>query len=685
MSLKFLSVVTLLLGLIAGTFFATYLRSNLDLPTVEDIRNYQPPVSTKVLDCHGKLIAEFYYQRRTAVPLGEIPQYLKDAIIVVEDKRFYSHRGIDFIRVVGSLFYNLRSLKLRAQGASTITQQLARSMFLTMEKSLSRKFREIVLALELEKNYTKDEILELYLNVVYFGNGFYGVEAAAQGYFNKSVKELTLAQCALLASLPKAPNFYSPYSNPQAALKRRNFFLTMLYKHKKITKRKLDKALAEPLGVMPRKGPRNLAPYFVEEIRKYLVSKYGEDFVYTSGATVYSTLDLSFQEVANRVVDSILTAIELNYRLPRSKAKFDELVKADSTLKPNYLQGALIILDPNTGYIKAMIGGRDFYQSQFNRATQAKRQAGSAFKPFVYAAAFENGFTPADLEEDLPITINIPGSKPYAPENFDNTYLGKITLRRALALSRNLVAVRLITKVTPEEVVRVAHRLGIDNPIPPYYSIALGSCDVSLIEMTRSFTVFANGGNRVTPIYITKILDSEGRILEQNYPNPQPVLDPKIAYVLTNTLKSVINEGTASIIRRLGFNYPAAGKTGTTDDFTDTWFIGYTPDLVCGIWVGYDEKRTIYHNATGGGICAPIWAMVMKGIKSALAGIEFKEPEGIVHCEVCYYTGKLASPYCPKTYDEVFVLGTEPQGECIIHKQGGLPLPSDEGRNFGDF
>ncbi|MEO0131955.1 MAG: PBP1A family penicillin-binding protein [candidate division WOR-3 bacterium] len=683
--MKILAVIILLVGVLCGLGIFMVVRAMANLPTIEEIRDFTPLVSTKILDCHGELVGEFYYQRRTPVSLSEVPKYLKDALIVVEDKRFYSHRGIDFIRIFGALFYNLRSLKLRAQGASTITQQLARAMFLSYEKSLSRKFREILLALELEKNYSKDEILELYLNLVYFGNGFYGVEAAARGYFNKPVKELSLTQCALLAALPKAPNFYSPYSNPQGVLKRRNLFLKMLYKYKRITKEELEQALNEPLGVIPKRGPRNLAPYFVEEIRKYLVNKYGEDFVYTSGATVYSTLDLNFQRVANQVVESIVNKIELDYHLPNRKEKFDELIKNDSTRKPTYLQGALIAIDPSTGYIKAMVGGRDFTHSQFNRVTQAKRQAGSAFKPFVYAVALMNGFTPASLAEDMPISISIPGVGIYAPENFDRKYLGNITLRKALALSRNVVAVRLISEVGPEAVAGCARSLGINSSLKPYYSLALGSSEVSLLEMTQAFCAFANGGSKVTPIYFTKIVDANGKILEEVRPTIEVVLDKKIAYILTNMLKSVIYEGTATVIRKLGFIYPAAGKTGTTDDFTDTWFIGYTPDLTCGVWVGYDEKKTIFHNATGGGVAAPIWATFMKGIEEHLSGEDFIEPDGIIHCEVCNFSGKLKSPYCPKTHDEVFIAGSEPHEICSFHKPGLFSLPSDEEQYFGDF
>jgi penicillin-binding protein 1A len=411
------------------------------LPSAEEIKEFRPAASTKIFDCKGKFVCEFYQQRRTPVPLEQIPQHLKDALIVVEDKRFYSHWGIDIIRIFGSAFYNLKSMR-KAQGASTITQQLARNMFLTQEKSFVRKFKEMLVAFELERAYSKDEILELYLNQVWFGQGVYGVEAASQVYFNKSVKDLSLSQCALIAALPKAPQYYSPYVNPSAALKRRNMFLSIMYKAKKISKTEMDNALTAPLGVMPKMGLRNEAPYFVEEIRKYLTNKYGDDFIYKSGAIIYSTLDLDMQRSANRAIENNLSKIEIDYKLSFRKSKFDTVATHDTLAKPNYLQGALVAIEPKTGYVRAMVGGRDFNQSQFNRTFQAKRQAGSAFKAFVYTAAIDQGFTPADLEQDEPITINIPGViEPYTPTNFDYKFMGDMTLRRALALSRNVVAV----------------------------------------------------------------------------------------------------------------------------------------------------------------------------------------------------------------------------------------------------
>jgi len=668
-------LIVAVVAFVGGVIFAAVVRLSTDLPAPEEIKNYQSSASTKVLDCKGRLFCEFFQQRRTPVPLSQIPENLKEGLILVEDKRFYSHWGIDVIRIFGSAFHNILSLRY-AQGASTITQQLARNMFLTMEKTVTRKFKEMLLAFELERAYSKDEILELYLNQVYFGNGVYGVEAASQTYFNKSVQDLSLAQCALIAALPKAPNIYSPYKNPSVALRRRNLFLRMLYKGKKISKQQLDTALAEPLGVMPKLSLRNEAPYFVEEIRKYLADKYGDDFIYQSGATVYSTLDIDMQRTANQVIEANLAQIEKDYNLANKKSHYDTVVIFDSLSKPLYLQCALIAIDPKTGYIRAMVGGRDFRQSQYNRTFQAKRQAGSAFKPFVYTAAIAQGFTPANLELDAPLTINIPGVKePYIPADFDHQYMGNMTLRRALALSRNIVAVRLISEITPEVVVNYANQMGITSKLQPYYSLALGSCDVSLIDMTKAFCVLANEGYKTKPIYILKIVDADNRVIEENGIESISVIDANVAYIVTNMMESVINEGTGYAIRRVGFGYPAAGKTGTTDDYTDTWFVGYTPDLACGIWVGYDQKKTIFHGATGGGIVAPIWGEFMNGISNLIYGSDFSKPDSVVYARVCDLTGYLATTRCPKIRDEVFIIGSEPKQECKFHKYG---IPSQE-------
>ena len=664
----FILVVVITISSVFGILIAGIFRLKSDLPSPAAIQNFQPASTVKVYDCKNRLIGEFYEQRRIPVSLDQIPKYLKDAIIAVEDKRFYSHWGLDLIRLFGAIFYNITSLRT-PRGTSTITQQLARNMFLNQERSIARKIKEALLALQLERSYSKDEILELYLNQVYFGQGVYGVEAAANTYFDKHVWELTLPECATIAALPKAPEYYSPYTNPSGLLKRRNFFVSMLYRHNKISKNEMVEAIATPLNVVPKRTLKNEAPYFVEEVRKYLEERYGYDFINRSGAKIYTTLDLDMQRSANRAVEEILSEIERNYKLKNSKARYDSLITYDSTPPPpNYLQGALVAIDPKTGFIKAMVGGRDFKQSPFNRVTQAKRQAGSAFKVFVFTAAIENGFLPSDLELDEPVTLPVPGQPPYTPANFDYKFLGPMTLRKALALSRNIVAVRLISRLGPEIVARYANLMGIEEKLRPFYSLALGSSEVTLLQMTRAFSVLANEGNRVTPLMITKIVDANNQVIEENVPEIQPILSPQTAYIMTEMLKSVIDEGTGYAIRLYGFDRPAAGKTGTTDDYTDAWFIGFTPNLACGVWVGYDQKKTIFKGATGGGVAAPIWALFMKEATASLPNEDFVACESIVWVKICEMTGLRASAFCPKVRTEVFKLGTEPKEECTVHR-----------------
>jgi penicillin-binding protein 1A len=662
----FILALLVTISLFTGILIAGFLRLQNDLPSPQTIQNFHPASTVKIYDCKERIVAEFYEQRRIPVRLDQIPKYLKDALIAVEDKRFYSHWGLDLIRLFGATFYGLKSLK-SPRGTSTITQQLARTMFLTLERSLARKIKEALLAMQLERVYSKDEILELYLNLVYLGQGVYGVEAAAAIYFNKHVWELNLPECATLAALPKAPEYY--YNNPDVLVRRRNFFLQMLYQHKKISRNEMNEAIVTPLNITPKVPLKNEAAYFVEEVRKYVEQRYGYDFINRSGARIYTTLDLDMQRIANKTLEDYIAKIEKDYKLKNSKLQYDSLVINESIpVPPNYLQGALVAIDPKTGFVKAMIGGRDFKQSPFNRAVQARRQAGSAFKVFVWTAAIENGFLPSNLEIDEPITLPVVGSEPYSPANFDLKFLGPITLRRALTLSRNVVAVRLISRLGPEIVARYANLMGIDEKLRPFYSLALGASEVNLTEMTRSFALFANEGNKVIPSFITKIVDANNQLIEENIPELQPVLSPQTSYIVTDMLRSVVDEGTGYVVRLLGFDRPAAGKTGTTDDFTDTWFIGFTPSLACGVWVGYDKKTTIFEGATGGSVAAPIWADFMKEVTADQPVDNFIAPDSIAFVNICELTGLLASPRCPKTRLEVFKLGTEPKEECTVHR-----------------
>jgi len=666
----------LLIGVVTAVTGYFVLRSGLPAP--DEIATYRPPASTRVFDRNGRLVHEFFQERRRPVSLDTIPGCLKEAVVAIEDRRFRTHWGIDFLRIPGLLWWMVRHPG-KLKGTSTITQQLARSMFLTYERTLSRKLKEMILAIELERHYSKDEILEMYLNQIWLGGSIYGVGAASERYFGKHVSELTLAECAAIAALPANPAAYSPYYHPERLARRRNLFLWKLRQLERIGEEEYQAARAEPVTVKPAPEGRNEAPYFIEEVRRDLVDRYGPDFVYRSGAAIYTTLDIEIQRAANEVLEKRLGQVEEWHRLKESKAWYDSVIEVDTAVgNPEYLQGALIAMDVRTGHVRAIVGGRDFNQSEYNRATQAKRQTGSAFKPFLYAAAMDNGFTAADVMIDSAVRIRIPGQPTYRPHNYDRKFMGPISLRRALALSRNLVAVRLIEKLGPELVARYANLMGIRQKLLPVYSLALGSVEVPLIEMTTAYSTLANGGLRIKPILITRILDNRGLTVEENLPEAQPVMPRATAYLMTSMLQSVIDEGTATIIRSVGFTGQAAGKTGTTDDYTDAWFIGYTPSLCCGVWVGYDRFRTIYRGATGGGVAAPIWGLFMDRVRpDSGAPRRFRVPHNIITAPVCEQSGQLATPRCLRVRYEVFVRGTEPVEPCLLHSPGQRPPPQD--------
>ncbi len=662
-------VIPVLLVALAGASAVAGVASlRSGLPSVEDITSFRAPASTRLLDCKGRVVADFFQEKRRPVPLESIPVHLREAVVAVEDRRFYSHWGIDLARLPG-IAWGMARTGGKVKGTSTITQQLARSIFLTPERSIARKAKEMLVAVELERHYSKDEILEMYFNQVWFGGSVYGVEAAAERYFGKTAAALDPVECATIGAMLANPSAYSPWRHPDRLLQRRNFFLGKMRKLGRITDAQYAKYTAAPLSVLPAGSQTNEAPYFVEEVRRYLAERYGTDFVYRSGSVVHTTLDLDIQRAANAALLDRVAKIERDYGLKPTKAHYDSLAANDSTIgPPRYLQAALVAMDVRTGAVRAMVGGRDYRASEFNRATQARRQAGSTFKPFVWAAAVDNGMTAADIEADSAISITIPGQPVYQPRNFDGKHLGLISLRRALALSRNLVSVRLIQKLGPELVVRYAHLLGITSNLKPVYSLALGSVEVTLLEMVRAFNTFASGGVRVEPLLVTRVEDSRGTILEQHRFETQPVLRPTVAYILTSMMQSVVNEGTGTAVRSVGYWGPAAGKTGTTDDYTDIWFIGFTPEITCGVWLGFDQKRTIYRGATGGGGAAPVWGEFVKNLEpDSLGQDSFPRPDSIVTAPVCELTGMLARPSCPRVRYEVFILGTEPTQQCRVH------------------
>jgi len=624
-------------GLIIGYF--------KNLPKVSELQEYTPSQSTKLYDIKGELIDQFYYiEQRTIIPLNRIPKLMRESIVTVEDDRFYRHAGIDFVSIPRALAANIFHGRM-VQGASTITQQLARNLYLSRHKTLPRKIKEMILAFQIEYNYSKDEILEMYLNQIYFGSGAYGIESAARVYFGKKVEELTVPEIALLTGLPKSPNTFSPYLHPDKALERRNFIIGYLAKKNIINKDEEEKARAAPINLI--RIEREKSPYFVDDIRKILETRYGSFAVYRGGLKVYTTLDMDIQNKAER---ALFTGL----------AEADKLVWAPKGEKP--LQAAMLVIDPSNGQVRAMIGGRSFFESTYNRVILAKRQPGSAFKPFIYTSAIECGFTPADIIIDSPTEFFSDGEgREWKPENYDGKFYGPNTLRQALAFSRNVSTVKLLKKIGINTVISTAVRMGIKSPLSPNLSLALGTSEVSLWEMCSAFATFANQGIRAEPYCIIRVEDGNGKVLESHSPHTEETIKPEIAYIMASMLGSVINYGTGKAISDWGFRYPAGGKTGTTDRSTDAWFVGFTSDLVAGIWMGFDDQRYMGKHVTGGSIPAPIWTNFMLNYyKEKKPPAPFIRPENIVEVSIDAETGLLADSDDPKAVKEVFVRGTEP-------------------------
>jgi penicillin-binding protein 1A len=639
--------------------------ANPQLPEVEKIEAFKPPQATTLYDRHGRVIYQFFEERREYVSLSEISPALSDAFISLEDRRFYRHWGIDIRRTFTSLIVNLLSFRVR-QGGSTITQQLARNMFLGHERTIKRKILEFALALKLEATFTKDEILERYLNQIYFGEGVYGVQSASKFFFGKNAKDVDINDAALLAGLPKNPKGYSPYKYPQRAEARRKIVLSAMLDNGVINKRTYDSLLKNPPKLQPR--PKTTfggdAPYFAELVRLYVAEKYGEDFLYRGGGKIYTTLDLDLQRIANDVIRTSLDSYEKKWKF--LKPKYSEYKGGE----PKYLQAALIAYD-TLGGILAYVGGRDFQHSQFDRVRQAKRQPGSAFKVFVYTAAFSKGYSPGDTIRDEPIEMIDELGRIWSPKNYDEKYEGLMNLRRALALSKNIPAVKLTLDVGPSYVADIARKMGITSNIKPYPSMALGGIEVTLWDITRAFGTLMDKGKRFNPYFITRIEDVYGNILEENNPSLVQVLDPNVAKMTTYAMTYVVCCGTASNSSAYGWDnsrIPAAGKTGTTDDYKDTWFIGFSPYMVVGVWVGYDSLRVIFQGATGSELAVPIWAKFMVQAHKNLPRKNFEYSGPFVFVNICQQSYKLANGSCPKKALEMFWAGKEPQENCDIHR-----------------
>ena len=661
------------MGIGAFTAGWTLVCAGNQCPSVDVLDQYQPRQTSKLYAADGRFLAELGLERRTVARIQDIPPLVQNAFVYTEDRRFYSHHGIDFYRVFGSVVVNV----LRggyAQGFSTITMQLARNIFperLERAKSVVRKLREGKVALAIERKYSKAKILELYLNQIYLGNGAYGVESAAQRYFGKNVRELNLAEAALLAALPKAPNRYNPRADPDRAVQRRNTVLELLRDQHIINDADASLAKAYPLQLAQRTETGDVAPYFVEWVRKQLDEQFGRQ-LYEQGLKVYTTLDIDMQLAAERAMEQQLRTIEGGKLGPYKFVTYEQYLarpadddRADAGITP-YLQGAFIALDPKTGGIRAMIGGRDYTDSKFNRATQALRQPGSTFKPFVYADAIQNGHTTSEAIEDDPISVPQAGGGTWSPQNFDGKSMGYIPLRRALYLSRNQATVRLGMSLGEESVGNMAKRFGLTTPMPPYPSLHIGSADVYPLEMIAAYTTFAAGGIRAKPTGIVRVENSKGEVLWEPAPQRTAVLSSGEAWLMTDMLRDVVRRGTAA--RAVAsLKVPAGGKTGTTNDGADVWFIGFTPDLVAGVWMGLDKPRTIMRNAQGGELAAPAWTAFMNEVyrRRAIGG-DFAGPGGLVAIAVDKATGYRAGALCPadRVVIDYFVPGTEPTQEC---------------------
>ncbi|MCG6552554.1 MAG: PBP1A family penicillin-binding protein [Candidatus Magnetominusculus sp. LBB02] len=579
-----LITIAISLGLFSGYLFWAF----SDLPKIRQLEQYTPLESSNVYSADNEILAELFVERRTFVPSSSIPQHVKNAFIAVEDARFYKHSGIDFVRMVGAIKEDLKARGF-VQGASTITQQLAKMLFLKPERSISRKIKEAALSIQIERHYSKDEIIGLYLNQAYFGTRAYGIEAAAYAYFGKTTSNLSIAEAALLSALPKAPSSYSPFKNSQKALNRRNYAIRKMLENGFIDERQYDAAIKEPLPTMPHIRQYK-SPYFVDYVKNILEEDYDEQ-LYTAGLKIYTTLDYKMQKEAEKAV---VFGIENLHKRGRTN-----------------VQAALLAVDMRTGAIKAMVGGTDFLETQFNRVTQAIRQPGSSFKPIVYLTAFNQGFSPEDIIHDGPMTfVGSSKSDVWVPQNYEREYKGDVPIRFALAHSLNAATVYLADKVGIRNVVETAKMLGIKNTVHPYLSSALGASDMTLMELVYSYTAFATG-KRFDHLSIERIVDREGLLLEEKKAMPpKTILDNLAVEEMRTVLRAVVVEGTG----RAAMSLPKTvyGKTGTTDDFVDAWFLGFDDKLAVGVWVGRDNHKPIGSGETGARAALPIWMEFMK-------------------------------------------------------------------------
>jgi penicillin-binding protein 1A len=646
-------ILVVILVVLAGLAGLT-LRILSQLPDIESLNSYIPSESTILYSADGKVLARFHQEEnRQVVPLSKISIYFQKAVIATEDPHFYEHHGLDFGGIIRASLKNFAYGRI-VEGGSTITQQLARNVYLNKRKTYARKIAEALLALQIERRYTKEEILELYLNQVYLGHNAYGVESAANLYFGKTAAELDLAESAMIAGLIRGPELYSPYRNFKGSKLRQIFVINKMLEQGLVDEGEAKQAAIESMNYTPQslKSLGEIAPYFISYVLQTLTDKYGEEIVYHGGLKVYTTLDSSMQTAAESVVTKFVSEEGKQF---------------------HFSQAALASLDPRTGYIKAMVGGASFLESKFNRVTQAKRQPGSSFKPFIYTAAIEQGISPGAILSDSPTTFQVWPSQwnpngSWQPKNFDGKFRGPVTMSYALERSLNIPSIKLLERVGIQNAIDVAQRLGIQSRLEPALSLALGASEVSILEMTSAFGVFADAGIRVEPAAITKIESRDGVLLYNHPIVERRVLDENVAAVMVEMMKGVMLRGTGL---RGQIDRPAAAKTGTSQDFKDAWFIGYVPQLVTGVWVGNDDNspmKGVAEVAT----CPRIWKSYNQIVLAGQPVLDFPRPEGLVEVKICLDSAKLAGPNCPPARVRLAELWKKdvPTSYCDVHKPG---------------
>jgi len=753
--LWFVSLIVLIILSSAITIGGIYFYLSRDLPKISSLTDYRPPIITTVYSDDNRKIAEFYNERRIVIPLSEMPKMLIDAFIAAEDARFFKHKGIDFLSIIRAYIKNIEAGTI-VQGGSTITQQVTKSFLLTPEKNYTRKIKEVILAYRIDKKFTKEEILFLYLNQIYLGHGAYGVEAAAENYFGKSTKDLNLAECAILAGLPQAPSRYSPFKSPEKAKQRQIYVLNRMIAEEYITNIQATEAINTKLDIKPRRNWYiEKVPFYTEHIRRYVEDKYGPDALYNDGLKIYTAVNIEMQKAARKEINKGLKALDKRqgYRGPIKHLSEEEietfskelwkeleenpveegkivngvvievndtndtaivrignaqgiininsmrwarkpdpevpyyesrvkhpgevldigdviLVKINNKIKDSDLwnleleqepnaEAALLSIEAETGHVKVLVGGRDFRKSQFNRAIQSRRQPGSAFKPVIYAAAIDKGYTPASVIIDSSIVFeDTEQNFTWKPRNYEEKFHGPTLLRDAIAKSRNVVTIKILKDIGIDYAIDYAGKLGITSNLSRDLSIALGSSGISLLEIVKAYSVFANVGYLIEPVFITRIIDRNGNVIEEAPIKRKKVIDQSTAYIITSLLEGVVKYGTGRRIREL--NRPVAGKTGTTNNLHDAWFVGYTPRYITGTWVGFDGESSLGKGETGSRTASPIWLGFMKHILADKPVRVFHIPEGVVFSKIDAETGLLPIPESKRTIFECFKEGTVP-------------------------